>query len=195
MKHICVIPLLLSLPLFLGAQEFRHYDFLGAGHNREVRVTSSSANTGSPNETVDGFTLQNPDQLKDASRFLAQCTFGADMPTIQMAAAMGYEAWLDEQFSLPQPSIIDEMYRHWKLLNEEYEEEEIGEDPEFIPNLFKPWFHAAWFNHNLTTPDLLRNRMAFTWSQIMVINNNSDFFEDISQIGATFYETLAEGCI
>lgn len=193
MKQVWFIFLCLSGPLLLNAQEFRHYDYLGAGHTRQMRVVSSSTSAGSAFETVNGFAIQNPEQLKDASRFLAQSTFGADMSTIHMTAAMGYEAWLDEQFDLPQPSIIDEMYRHWRLYNdEEEEEEELEEDPELIPNLYKPWFHAAWFNHNLSTPDLLRNRMAFTWSQIMVINNNSDFFEDVSQIGATFYETLAE---
>ena len=191
MKQTCLISLFLSLPLLLCAQEFRHYDFLGAGHDLEIRVTSSSSTSGTAAKTIDGFAITNPEQVKDASRFLAQATFGADLATIHMTAAMGYEAWLDEQFALPQPSIIDEMYRHWKLYKE-FDEEELEEEPDFIPNLYKPWFQSAWFNHNLTTPDLLRNRMAFTLSQIMVINNNSDFFEDVSQIGATFYEMLGD---
>lgn len=189
MKRITHLLFLILLWESLSGQTYRHYDYVGAGHNREIRVTTSSSATIDGSTTVDGFPIQNPAQLKDASRFLAQCTFGADMATIQMTAAMGYNAWLDEQFALPQTSLLDEMYRHWKLYNEDDELEE-GEEPEFIPNLYKFWFQSAWFNHNLTTPDLLRNRMAFTLSQLMVINNRSDFFEDIGQIGATYYEML-----
>ncbi|MEM6630463.1 MAG: DUF1800 family protein [Bacteroidota bacterium] len=189
MKQFC-ISLLICLPVLLYAQEYRHYDYLGAGHTRKVLVTSSSSTTGSSTETVDGFIIQNPEQLKDASRFLAQCTFGADFSTIQMTAAMGYEAWLDEQFSLPQPSMLDEMYRYWNLYNDD---PELRADRGFLPDhMLKAWFQMAWFNHNLTTPDLLRNRMAFILSQIMVINNGTELLEEISHIGTTYYEMLGD---
>ncbi|MEO1261692.1 MAG: DUF1800 family protein [Bacteroidota bacterium] len=169
----------LQLPL---TAQFQHLDFMGAGHDHQITVTTSSASTATGQKTVDGFPIENQDQLKDASRFLAQATFGADMATIRMTAAMGYEAWLDEQFSLPQPSILQEMMIHGPLYDE-------VEDPA-SDFLAKTMFRTSWLTHNLTSPDLLRQRMAFIWSQIMVINDKSDFFEDVGQTLGNYYDML-----
>lgn len=100
--------LLVLVFIFIQVQS-QDTDFLGAGHESGITVTSSSSIDKSPQSTVDGFKIQNEAQLKDASRFLAQTTFGADWATIEMTAAMGYEAWLDEQFELPYTSVVDEM--------------------------------------------------------------------------------------
>ncbi len=163
--------------------QFRHYDFLGAGHNNEVVVTSSSSATvASGAQTVDGFPIKNDIQLKDASRFLAQATFGADYSTIEMTAAMGYEAWLDEQFLLPQQPILKEMEEQARILEGSEFEEGAG--------IFHVYFRSSWMTQNLTTADVLRQRMAFNLSQLMVINDNSDFFEDIGQVIGTYYDML-----
>ena len=162
------------------AQTFRHYDFLGAGHNKEIIVTtSSSSSETNGNQTVDGFDIQDDAQLKDASRFLAQCTFGADMATIQTAAAMGYEAWLEEQFALPMISTTDEMFRHGSV----YGDGEI--------DAIALFFRSAWMTNNLVSPDILRQRMAFILSQIMVINTNSDLFEDFGGLSSNYYDMLS----
>lgn len=180
---------LLSLCFLLHSglfAQFQHLDFIGAGHDKQVTVTASSSSSNiSGEKTVDGFPIQSQDQLKDASRFLAQATFGADMPTIRMTAAMGYEAWLDEQFSLPQVSMLQEMYSHGTLYDDEIPN--IPED-----NVYHVYFRSAWLTNNLSTPDILRQRMAFIWSQIMVINDKSDFYEDVGQTLANYYDVLAE---
>lgn len=161
-----------------------HLDFLGAGHDNVVTVTASS-DAGTPAQsTVDGFAIQNTDQLSDASRFLAQASFGADHASIAMTAAMGYEAWLDEQFALPQLSLTDEMIKHGELYTDQIE---------FAPGaVFRTSFRSAWMTHNLSSPDILRQRLAFNLSQIMVINDNSDFFEDIGQVLSSYYDMLAK---
>lgn len=184
MKKLLFLLFLTTISSHLDAQTFKHYDFLGAGHDNDITVkTSSSSNTAKGAKTVDGFPIENDDQLKDASRFLAQATFGADMATIQMTAAMGYDAWLDEQFSLPQTKIFPKMYQQSGLYADL---EETGEEG----GIYKPWYESAWMHNNLTAPDLLRQRMAFILSEIMVINNNSDFFEDNSQMGGNYYDLL-----
>ena len=38
---------------------------------------------------------------RDAARFLAQASFGPTSAEIERTAAMGYGAWLDEQFARP----------------------------------------------------------------------------------------------
>ncbi|MEM6317392.1 MAG: DUF1800 family protein [Bacteroidota bacterium] len=184
MKNTMLLLILCFILSHLDAQNFKHHDFLGAGHDNGITVTtSSSTTTAKGTKTVDGFPIDNDEQLKDASRFLAQSTFGADMPTIQMTAAMGYEAWLDEQFSLPQTKIFPKMYQQSALYATP---EELGEEA----GLYKPWYESAWMHNNLTAADLLRQRMTFILSQIMVINNNSDLFEDNSQMGGNYYDLL-----
>lgn len=165
------------------ALTFRHYDFVGAGHSNELAVVVSSSASVGGKATIDGFPIQNSQQLKEASRFLAQSTFGADMATIQMTAAMGYEAWLDEQFQLPAQSYLSEFYKHATLYGDQESE---GDDV----TMGAHWFRSAWTTNILTAPDLLRHRLAFIWSQIMVINTHSDFFFDFGNIPTVYYDSL-----
>ncbi len=183
MKRILILCIALISFGSVSAQTFRHYDFLGAGHDNEVKVQVSSSVRVNGQATVDGFSIKNEEQLKDASRFLAQATFGADFATIEMTAAMGYDSWLTEQFELPQVSILEKMRQQ----NQTYpdEEYEVG-DP-----VFNEFFRISWMTNNLTLPDLLRQRMAFNLSQLMVINDNSDFFEDVGDIIGHYYDLLS----
>lgn len=158
MKNITTILLsLLFWPCMLLYGQVRHMDYLGAGHNNNVNVRASSSFGSIARTTVDGFDISNDEQLIDASRFLAQCTFGADFSTIQMLAAMGYEAWLEEQFSLPEVSYLQESIDQSKS--------QYG----FGYRLFG----STWTTLNLTTPDILRQRMSFNLSQIMVLSGNT----------------------
>ena len=162
----------------LLAQE-RHYDFLGAGHQNEVRVSTSS---GEGERTISGFPIQNEAQLNDASRFLAQTSFGADFATIQMTAAMGYSAWLDEQFALPQLSALDQMMDIAKLYDVDALERPVHSS----------FFRPAWLTLNKNSPGLLRERMAFALSQIFVINDRSDEIEDFGQIVAQYHDLMTQ---
>lgn len=183
MEKVLMLLCCFSLHYQMNAQ-FQHLDYLGAGHENEITVTvSSSENNLTGQKTVDGFPIQNSDQLKDASRFLAQASFGADFSTIQMTAAMGYEAWLEEQFSLPQISMLTEMIQHGTL---------YGDGPSSdLGDIVSPFFRTAWTTNNLTTPDLLRQRIAFILSQIFVINDGSDLFFDFGQVVGGYYDLLA----
>jgi len=172
---------LVTIPL---TAQIRHYDFIGAGHSQEVQVTTSSSapNTEGKN-TIDGFAIQNDTQLKDASRFLAQCTFGADMATIRMVAAMGKEAWLKEQFRLPATLTTPELLIQGPLYGDLEELE--GNGFHTVHN-----WNTAWSTNNLTAPDLLRQRIGFALSQLMVINNRTDFFNDVGVASSNYYDLL-----
>ncbi|MEM7513447.1 MAG: DUF1800 family protein [Bacteroidota bacterium] len=189
MKRLLTFFFTLLLVYELPAQ-FRHYDYLGGGHQNEVAVTVSSASGSATGlMTIDGFPIQNQNQLADASRFLAQATLGADYATIQMTAAMGYDAWMEEQFALPPIAMLNEMFRmetiYKPILEEGEEAEEIG------PNIGVNWFHAGWIDQHLKSPDLLRQKMAFSLSQIFVVNDASDLAEDFGQGLAGFYDLLS----
>ena len=189
MKRLLTCFFTLLLVYELPAQ-FRHYDYLGGGHQNEVAVTVSSASGSATGlRTIDGFPIQNQAQIAEASRFLAQATLGADYATIQMTAAMGYDAWMEEQFALPPVAMLNEMFRmetiYKPILEEGEEAEEIG------PNIGVNWFHAGWIDQHLKSPDLLRQKMAFSLSQIFVVNDATDLAEDFGQGLAGFYDLLS----
>jgi len=123
-----VLLTLLALPL---TAQYRHYDFIGAGHTYEVQVTTSSnaPNTEGKN-TVDGFPIQNDEQYGDL---------------------------------------------------EEFE----GNGFHTVHN-----FNTAWSTNNLVAPDLLRQRIGFALSQLMVINNQTDFFYDVGVASSNYYDLL-----
>ncbi len=154
--NIFILGLCLSYGSLKLKAQVRHMDYLGAGHINNVRVTASDSNDKSQ-ETIDGFDIQNEDQIADASRFLAQSTLGTDWHTIQTAAAMGYEAWLEEQFALPEIS---------------YHEEEMAQTRAGYGFGYR-LFGSTWMTNTLTTPDILRQRMNFVLSQIMVLSGNT----------------------
>jgi len=69
MKKLLFLFVYLLTSSHLDAQQFKHYDFLGAGHDNGITVITSSGSADSK-KTVDGFPIQNDQQLKEASRFL-----------------------------------------------------------------------------------------------------------------------------
>ncbi len=170
-----------------------YQDYLGAGHDVNITVTSSDADdangNGDGSVTVNGFNLNNPAQLSDAARFLQQATLGADLNMIKMTAAMGYEAWLDEQMALPMNPVLYTQYRIYGQLNGGDSEGDVLNEP-----IFRHFFRSAWWQNQSTAPDLLRHRLNYNLSEIFVISDNSDFFEDHSQVLASFYDLLGGHC-
>ncbi|MEO1518935.1 MAG: DUF1800 family protein [Bacteroidota bacterium] len=165
---------------YLGAQVY--HDYLGAGHVIGINVTTSHDEDSEGDGTIDGFPITDEVLLKDASRFLAQATMGYDFATIRMAAAMGYESWLDEQFSLPG---VDMAQAVLKIASSYPEEEEEG-----IP-LGHDMFRRAWLYTVLTQQDLLRHRINHALSQIFVVSAfGSDLFEDHAQLIGGYYNVL-----
>ena len=96
-KHILLLFLILGYVTIYS----QHYDdYLGAGHDRGIKVWSSS-NEGSAiaANTVNGEGL---DAMKiEASRFLAQAAFGGSEDQIQELLDLDndFNAWLEDQFS------------------------------------------------------------------------------------------------
>ncbi|MEM8908304.1 MAG: DUF1800 domain-containing protein [Bacteroidota bacterium] len=181
MKRVLIF-LFLGLPTVTILAQAYH-DFLGAGHQQGIVVTTSHnsnpANDGK--KSIDGFPVNDPTLLADASRFLAQATMGYDYETIQMVAAMGHEGWLDEQLNLPRRNVMEAMAQMVAL-------GEFGED-EFGMNVFR----SAWWEMNLKSPDLLRQRINYALSQIFVVSAfGSDLFEDNGGLSGAYYDILGQ---
>lgn len=96
----------------------------------------------------------------EASRFLAQATFGPRMEDIDALSRSGYDAWFDSQFNKPQTL--------------------------HLPNVTNPFtapyastgqqaaFHRSIWKNFATGEDALRQRVAFALSQIFVVSLNGD---------------------
>ena len=179
---IRIITTLLFLSHIGIAQNYS--DFVGAGHDNGITVTTShNANASHDgSKTVDGFQNHNAATLKDASRFLAQSTMGYDFEVIENVATMGYEAWIEEQMTLPRHTSTDAAaFVHSAFSSALVGEEIIG----FVA------FRSAWWNIILNNPDLLRQKITWALSQIFVTSAvGSDLFEDESTLSTEYYDLL-----
>lgn len=182
--------------LFVCATSYAqsHLDYIGAGHQTGVSVTTSHNQTNTNNGfyTIDGFPLTSQAQLTDAGRFLSQATLGADYETIQKVASMGYEAWLDEQFNLPRSEylpLMESIYFHFiNAWIAQFGQNTVIDDGENLP--FGHFFSLAWWQNNLTATDLLRHKIALALSEILVISYKSGTLEDSGYGISYFYDIL-----
>ena len=134
---------------------------------------------GSPNYT----------SAKDAVRFLAQTTFGPTAKDIDRIVRIGKSAWLDEQFTKPQT-------KHLALLDKRFEQigfvvEPVQDDSDegYLRDLQRS---DIWWEVALWGDDQLRQRLAYSLSQILVISNVSDVLYNDTRGIANYHDILAQ---
>ncbi|HKQ61372.1 MAG TPA: DUF1800 family protein [Candidatus Polarisedimenticolaceae bacterium] len=111
---------------------------------------------------------------REASRFLAQATLGADWQEIQRTANLGFPAWLDEQFARPlgyQQPMLDERARVGLELTADH----------------RRW---SWWQQVMRGPDPLRQRVALALSEIFVVSDNLGEISENPRGLANYYDTL-----
>lgn len=96
----------------------------------------------------------------DASRFLAQATFGPRMTDIDAVSASGYEAWIDSQFAKPQSFHLPAVTAYLNTLPPESQRGQTA-------------FQWSIWKNFATGEDALRQRVAFALSEIFVVSLNS----------------------
>jgi uncharacterized protein (DUF1800 family) len=105
--------------------------------------------------------------IYSASRLAARATFGSDLASIEYIHSIGEEAWIEEQFQLPASF-------HDPLVDSLLAREAAGEfeaqrgDNDNFAALFG---RAAWWHTTITAEDQLRQRVAYSLSQIFVISD------------------------
>ncbi|VAW29776.1 FIG00347566: hypothetical protein [hydrothermal vent metagenome] len=119
---------------------------------------------------------------QEASRFLAQATLGADLALIQEVAATGIEAWIDQQFAIPQSQILDYLYA------ELYDEADIGNEDADSP--WRSLFRYALWQTTMKGSDLLRQRVALALSEIVVISTETGAIYAVANGAADWYDML-----
>ncbi|MBA8885928.1 uncharacterized protein (DUF1800 family) [Dokdonella fugitiva] len=135
----------------------------------------------------DGFdgAAAGPANDADASRFLAQATFGPTDADIAHLRAVGYQAWLNEQFAAPQS--LEMTYLDWvgDTLHEQ-----VGHQ-----NRREAWFLGALggpdpANNALIHSDQLRQRIAFALSEILVVSDQNAQLAEFPTSIAYYYDIL-----
>jgi len=166
-------------------------DYLGAGHSEGVTITSSDESFGTKAEnTFSGKGLDA--KYFDAARFLSQATLG---PTDALVKSLlpdnDFEAWIDDQMSMGYDSMgilldsIQQAVYDMRLAG--------GQNPNNIPSINTRTFNYTWTQENITTPYLLRHRVAYALSQHFVISFNSNLNNTRKIRGvANFYDMLLE---
>ncbi|MBP6820464.1 MAG: DUF1800 family protein [Acidobacteria bacterium] len=96
--------------------------------------------------------------LRDASRFLAQATFGPKNSEITALQTKGFNTWLNEQFALPQNSHLA------------YLDATIGTRTEY----YQQEMMESFWKQAVSAPDQLRQRVVFALSQILVVSFRSN---------------------
>jgi len=188
--------LLLLLLCYAGIAATQTYgDYIGGGHDQNIKVTTSSdfqpdgaeaVANGANTLEVTGLT----GKLIDAGRFLAQATIGADRSTIDSVAKLDFETWIDQQFAVP-PTFVRPLIQ--EVYDTSYQRFLVagGDSLDFPDFPINEHFDYAWWQVNMTNDDLLRHRIAFALSEIFVISVNSEL-DRYGEGLASYYDMLLD---
>ncbi len=129
---------------------------------------------------------------EDASRFLEQATFGATDADIHHLSMIGYQAWLNEQFNLPQT-----------LQEPAVEQALILNNPPCAPNNVKCnaalfvqnssseiYIQNAFWQQSLTASDELRQRVEYALGELFVISGTTPAVQNMPRGEANYDDLL-----
>ncbi len=140
---------------------------LGGGNYQNLTITTShSDNNYNPINTVSAQGILA--NVNATSRFLGQATLGVPYDDIMTIANMSHSEWLDQQFATSSAFSVEQMTKDITsmALDSTYL---MGGDPNDV-FLARWYWHTAWWQYTMTSPDLLRNRIALALSEIFVIS-------------------------
>lgn len=113
----------------------------------------------------------------DASRFLEQATFGATDDSIHHLSMIGFQPWLDEQFALPQTPHEPDIETAIILNNPPCASGDVKCNAAlFVQNSQNEYLvQDSFWQHALAGNDQLRQRVAYTLSEMFVVSSAADF--------------------
>lgn len=179
-------PITTIIFLLLGVSYAHTQEVIGGTNYHNVTVTtSSSSSSGSGEQTINESGLAP--NLNSSSRFLGQATLGADYEHIVATADEGFELWIDDQFN---QSRLFSLKEYVEELTDRYIAALAadGEDTSDVSPRREFW-RFAWWQYTMTSPDLLRNRVALALSEILVISEVPDLTREPLGL-ASYYDLL-----
>jgi uncharacterized protein (DUF1800 family) len=129
--------------------------------------------------TTDQQTSVATKNARAASRFLAQATFGPTQTQIDRVNAIGMDAWITEQFNMPQTKHLPNAVA-W-----------LATRPPDMQNGQTGFQWSMWKNFS-SAEDQLRQRVAYSLSQIFVISLNSNLAFAYPRGPANYLDMLGE---
>jgi uncharacterized protein (DUF1800 family) len=131
-----------------------------------------------------------PSSDADASRFLAQATFGPTPTDITHLRTVGYEGWLSEQFAAT--ASTQTQYMDWWATTypNDYLSDDVRLEIWAINSTGTPDPSRSGYPGNART-DQLRQRVAFALSEIFVVSYNNGNLANQPWALGSFYDLLA----
>ena len=129
--------------------------------------------------------IEKPATRTEAARFLTQATFGPTTADIDRLMQIGYAAWIDEQLALPFGS-------HRALWEAADAAIRSGATGQIGATAGQAEVIGAFWKQAVTAPDQLRQRVAFAWSQIVVISGQDSAINDQPRAMTAWMDLLGE---
>jgi uncharacterized protein (DUF1800 family) len=127
----------------------------GAGTTTPVAAPAGTSPAAAP---VDVAPRDLPTNDAEASRFVAKSTFGSTQAEIDRVMQIGYSGWIDEQFGKPASTHLANIAELTAKL------------PEVTNGPPANWVQYSFWRNALAADDVLRQRVAFSLSQIFVVS-------------------------
>ena len=121
--------------------------------------------------------------LEEAARFLIQAGMGGDYELIQQVSQIGFTAWLVAEFN----RLPTYYFHRTRKLSKTFIDHENNEQVTISP------FVWSWWDINMRGEDMLRQRIAYALSQVLVVSKQgSDILEDSPWGMADYYDLLVK---
>jgi uncharacterized protein (DUF1800 family) len=151
----------------------------GGGGSASSSASGSSANATS----IDGASgidtnLPLPTNDADVHRFLTQATLGPTASDIARVKAIGYSAWIDEQFATPLQTSHLSTVEATNAAN--HTTKARANDVVY-----------SWWTHAILDPAQLRQRLAFALSEIFVVSTVNGDVGDNGRMAASYLDMLS----
>jgi uncharacterized protein (DUF1800 family) len=128
----------------------------------------------------------------DASRFLAEATFGATDSDIHHLSMIGYTAWLNEQFNTPQTLHEPAVEQALILNNPPCNSGDVKCNAAlFVQNISdETYLQQTFWQQAMTGSDQLRQRVKYALTELMVISSTNPAVQNMPRGMANYYDVL-----
>ena len=131
---------------------------------------------------------------QDAARFLNQTTFGATDADIHHLSLIGFQPWLNEQFAAQQ-TLMTPAVEQALIVNTQpvcaSGDVKCNAATFLQNNQQQVYTENAFWQQSLTAPDQLRQRVAYSLHEMLVISMASTGVENMPRGTAHYWDTLA----
>ncbi len=129
---------------------------------------------------------------EDAARFLDQATFGATDADIHTLSLIGYQAWLSQQFALPQTLQEPAVEQALILDNDPCAAADVKCNAALFVqnNQGEVFVQNQFWQNSLSSSDELRQRVQYALSEQFVISGTNPQVQDMPRGEANYYDLL-----